>query len=230
MRMAKAACAVLVCGAVAYGCSAGGGGNGTGGTGGSGSGGTGSTGYTVPTPSTTCQSFDQAFCAYDAKCNPTDTGCDQTVLFCSSDSAAQACATALGTAACGTSPTECQNAIDPQPAVDFCDALVQELCAIDIQCGDAGGTLQDCVTSLEGSQGLDCSQAIAIGKTAQQCLSDVNSAGCSAVGSSPPASCTGVLLTSGGADAGAAAPLIWSHGIPLAAVRRMRQFVSWSAY
>lgn len=219
MKIARAVCAMLACGAVAYGCSAAGGGNGLGDTAG-----------TLPPLSPACQSFDQAFCAYDAKCYPTDTGCNQDLLFCTSDAAAQSCTGALGSAPCGSPVAACQNTIDPQPAVNFCDQFAQEYCADALTCGDAGGTLQDCITVAEGTSGANCPAAIAVEKSAQQCLSNLKGAGCSVTVSMPP-SCKGVILTSGtGADAGAAAPLVWLNGVPLAGLRRARRFVSWSVY
>lgn len=231
MKIATRACAVLVMGAVAYGCSSTSGGiNGTGGTSGSGG---GSSSYTVPTLSQACQSFDQAFCAYVAKCDPQDTTCAQSIFFCASDSAAQSCTAALPTATCGGSVAACQGVAATQPAVDFCNAFVSEYCSIALKCGDAGGTMQDCTTALSGSQGFNCSTAVAVGKSAQQCLNDLATGNCNYM-STAPDSCKQVVITSGSSadagpppDAGVWGPVIWVDGIPVSVLRSMRRVVNW---
>lgn len=220
MKIVKAGCAMLLCGATVYGCSAGGGNSGP----------SGSVTYTVPTLSPTCQSFNQAFCAYDAKCFPQDTGCTQQEFFCTNDTAAQTCTAALSSATCtGSIPTQCQGTLNAQPAIDFCNALAQSFCNIELKCGDAGLTMQACESQVEGAQVLNCSSAIAVSKTANQCLSDLSGAGCSAL-KTAPSSCKQVVATTGGADAGPAVPTVWLNGIPLSGLRQVRKIVSRSPY
>lgn len=140
-----------------------------------------------------CLAWQDAVCDHVAdKCGESPrTECDELVqtFFCRSDAVMQACTDALPGATCGTLPAACDNVADPQPAVDWCVQFVNTVCERAVSCEFA--TLTECLNTLQPT--INCSSAIGLGPSADQCNAEIQTASCAQLDSGLPASCDDVV-------------------------------------
>ncbi len=101
----------------------------------------------------------------------------------------QACTDALPGASCGTLPAVCENVADPQPAVNWCVEFVNTFCERAVSC--ELGTLTECLDAMQSV--INCSAAVGIGPTADQCRAAIQAASCTQLQQNLPSSCEGVI-------------------------------------
>jgi hypothetical protein len=146
-----------------------------------------------------CHAWQRAICNYAGKCG-TLVQCDciaqARAITCASDEEATRCTQALASAACSAtndlSGCDLVDMADPAPAVTACQAYVATFCVADERCG--GGSAAVCAT--DAMNQIDCSAAIGVQPSMDQCLSEIETLACSAA--SAPKSCDNVLLLSDG--------------------------------
>ena len=94
--------------------------------------------------------------------------CDDTFqsMFCKDDATMKACTAALASAACDPLPAACKSVADPQPAIDWCESFVDVYCTRFEAC--KMGTKASCISA--SASALDCSLAVGIGPTADDCM------------------------------------------------------------
>ncbi len=169
---------------------------GTSAQGGTGQGGATGGGSYASRRSPTCKAALSSICDHMAdRCMElTRAECDNQfgALFCVDDRLA-ACTGALPNADCGGLPDECSGVGDSAPAVQFCGEFLDKLCSQAVACDPSMGTKQDCLS--QAGQQIDCSSAIGVRASGDQCLSDLPNHPCMSTGL--PTSCEAVLLTSG---------------------------------
>lgn len=108
---------------------------------------------------------------------------------------ATSCATELDKATCGNvsqAVLSCDfsDLADPAPAVKACNDFVTAICKHSLRC--TSQTEDAC--RAEAATKVDCSAAIGVGLTYEQCLSEIDTTPCSSP--SAPASCSGTIKVS----------------------------------
>jgi hypothetical protein len=139
-----------------------------------------------------CQQWQVAICDFVEGCGVDATTCraQAPAISCLSEAEAQRCSGEFATATCSAPPTGCDvtDIADPAPAVEKCNGFIEALCNRSEEC--EAGTHDDCVVS--GNMSLDCSTAIGIKQSYDQCITDIATLACDAANA--PASCQGVVL------------------------------------
>jgi hypothetical protein len=111
-------------------------------------------------------------------------------MACKSDTAAADCATSLPSAKCSAIPAGCDETdlADPAPAVRACKSWIDAVCSVVERCN---GSKADCVI-LQTAR-VDCSKALGVKATMDQCLSALEALDCSQVNDPLPV-CNGVIV------------------------------------
>jgi hypothetical protein len=146
-----------------------------------------------------CHEWQRAYCDFATRCASADAaGCqdDASSITCKSDQAALDCAKKLDDVNCGAVTADdvaCDLAgmADPAPAVKGCNDFVTATCKFAARCGTSDS---DCRAQVATK--VDCSKAIGIGLSVEQCLSELDKLSCSV--SSAPESCKGIVKVGSG--------------------------------
>ncbi len=151
-----------------------------------------STGNTTTSGTEACQSWQRAICDWVARCGGDATECrDQApAVTCLSDAEAQRCAAGFDSASCSAPPSACDlgDIADPQPAIDGCNAFISALCDRSEEC--EAGSHDTCVST--NSSSLDCSTAVGLKPSYDQCMSEISTLACDATMLPDP--CRAVVL------------------------------------
>jgi hypothetical protein len=140
-----------------------------------------------------CHEWQGAYCGLVAKCQAANAACDQIKgIACKSDEEARRCASAINAQSCAAPPAGCDIAgiADPAPAQKACDDFETALCARNEECQP--GSRDACLEQIKGQ--LACANAIGVGLSYEQCLTDVAKISCTVP--STPETCKGVILVS----------------------------------
>jgi hypothetical protein len=141
-----------------------------------------------------CHEWQRSYCELAARCEGVTLVTCATQyqgIECSSDTTATNCATSLDAATCTSPPTGC-NATDianTAPANQGCNDLYTAVCTHNTSCGDTT-PVATCVTDLQGVH--DCSAAIGLALSYQDCMTQINAAACSST--ALPTACDNVIL------------------------------------
>jgi len=144
--------------------------------------------------SAACNEWQTAICAWASKCgSPTAGTCqDQAnAISCISDQKAADCATAFNAASCTAPPSGCDlfDLPDPAPATAACHQFLDELCVAELRCVPTM-TSAECHQTIDAT--LDCTKAIGVKLSFEQCISDLKALSCQMHTS--PESCKGALV------------------------------------
>jgi hypothetical protein len=141
-----------------------------------------------------CQRWHEAVCAWANECTALEhCECvDQaSAVTCISDAEATRCADALEAASCGSPPLGCDlmDLADRTVARAACDQYVAAVCAHEQEC--SGLDPVECAAAAR-AEGVDCTLAVAVKPSFDQCLPDIEALPCTA--NDIPASCDGAIL------------------------------------
>jgi len=137
-----------------------------------------------------CQRWHAAICAWASECG-TMTHCEcvdqASAISCASEAEATRCAEGLESLACSSPPSGCDltDIADRAPARAACERYIATVCA-----------RQDCTgvdpatCAADGALELDCSTAVGVTPSFEQCITELETLACTA----DPSSCDGVLL------------------------------------
>jgi hypothetical protein len=138
-----------------------------------------------------CRAWQTAICDWIEACGGVVTGCREQVVMtvCQSDTEADACATKLPDSGCSAPPTGCDlwSVVDTAPATAACESFIETWCDYSERCEP--GSRELCVSESESA--FNCSRALGVGESFDECLSEVAALECS---SAVPEPCLGVLL------------------------------------
>jgi hypothetical protein len=144
------------------------------------------------TRSPTCLKWQDAVCDYLAdQCHAlTRADCDDLyqATYCKDDATMQKCMNAIGTASCPDTPAECTGVVDTEPAIAWCQDFLDAYCAAAETCKLSSKS--ECLSASAGK--LNCANAVGIGPTADQCMTDLGATPCNQL-TALPASCKGVI-------------------------------------
>jgi hypothetical protein len=170
---------------------------GSGGTGAVGKGGSGGSTPCVPPAfergTESCQRWHAALCAWASTCGTLDE-CDcldqASAISCLSDSAATNCSTRLEALDCSVPPIGCDltDLADPEPAEAACVLFIERICDSQERCS---GT-DPVACAEEASTLIDCTQAVGVKPSFEQCLGEIDALPCEAT--EIPESCAGAVL------------------------------------
>lgn len=143
-----------------------------------------------------CNQWQTAICGWASKCgSPSAATCQDQAnsIACISDQKAQDCANAFNSAACTSLPAGCdlRDLADPAPARMACQQFLDELCVAAMRCNPTTTAAQ---CDQQFASMINCTNAIGVKLTFEQCIADIKVLSCQAT-SSPPA-CTGALVSS----------------------------------
>lgn len=138
-----------------------------------------------------CRAWQTALCDWIEACGGVVSGCREQVLMtvCKSDSEAEACGAAFADAGCGAPPAGCDigSVVDTAPAIAACESFIDTWCDLSERCEP--GSKELCVSESESA--FRCENALGVGESFDQCLSEIDALECSA---EVPEPCLGVLL------------------------------------
>jgi hypothetical protein len=140
-----------------------------------------------------CNEWQSAYCDLFTRCKSPNAPavCEQArSMECKNDTVAADCATSLADAKCNSIPTGCdeQDIANPAPAVRACKNWIDAVCNVVARCN---GSKADCIV-LQTAQ-VDCSKALGVKSTMEECLSTLAELDCGSV-SSPVPVCDGVIV------------------------------------
>lgn len=140
-----------------------------------------------------CNEWQSAYCDLFTRCKSPNAPavCEQArSMECKSDTVAADCATSLADAKCNSIPTGCdeKDVANPTPAVRACKNWIDAVCNVVERCN---GSKADCIV-LQTAQ-VDCSKALGVKSTMEECLSTLSQLDCGSV-SSPVPVCDGVIV------------------------------------
>src|SRR5690606_21366341 len=110
-------------------------------------------------------------------------------IFCKSDQVMNQCIAALSSSACDDLPDACNGVADAAPAIVWCEQFITTYCSKFAGCDFA--TQAECRESVE--EGLDCSLAIGVAPSGDQCLAVLEGQSCGELLDGLPPSCEGVV-------------------------------------
>ncbi|MGE0320781.1 MAG: hypothetical protein AB7K71_14075 [Polyangiaceae bacterium] len=99
------------------------------------------------------------------------------------------CIAALSSSACDDLPDACNGVADAAPAIAWCEQFITTYCSKFAGCDFA--TQAECRESVE--DGLDCSLAIGVAPSGDQCLAVLEGQSCGELLDGLPPSCEGVV-------------------------------------
>lgn len=138
-----------------------------------------------------CAAWRSASCSYFSRCGKAGASCAEQfgAIQCRSETESELCAAQLRNAKCGAAPSECQPGViaNSVSAVAGCHQYVDAACASAAHCGFDSSTA-DCLAM----EPLDCSRAVGIIASFDQCLGDLKSVSCQSW--VPPDACKGVVV------------------------------------
>ena len=141
-----------------------------------------------------CQGWRTSSCAYATRCGTATPRCaaQYEAIQCRSETSAEACAYQLHAAQCDELPPACgpMQIADNSAAIEGCQQFRQASCASAASCGYAK-SVDECLAKPT----LDCTKAIGLSASFQQCLRELASVEC--LSWLPPESCVGAIITSG---------------------------------
>jgi hypothetical protein len=143
-----------------------------------------------------CQAWQYSICEYlFDTCNlgnGTRAQCEQQYgsMVCLSDQTATTCAEAFQNADCTSPPLACDfdTVVDPQPAIDGCNAVIEAECARWLDC-DMTDTVESCREEMSGT--YNCDDAMGLAPWYEECLEKIDNRGCADL---PPEGCDGLIL------------------------------------
>jgi len=143
-----------------------------------------------------CQAWRTSFCDLVERCGVDATVCRQQVpaIACADESEADRCSAALDVAACdGVFPAGCDvpDIADRSAASQKCETFIDTLCGRSEECEAGSGA--ECSTAAATS--LDCSTALGVMPSYDQCLDELAVLACTAA--ELPTPCQSLVLTDG---------------------------------
>jgi len=141
-----------------------------------------------------CHEWQRAICDFSARCgSAAQANCEDQAasITCKSDDLATSCAAEFDKASCNPVPVsvvscDFSQVADPAPAVKACNDYVLAVCNVGARCN--GPPIDTCVA--DTATQLDCSKAIGVDLSFEQCLTDLKALTC---GANLPASCNGAI-------------------------------------